>query len=94
MFRVVIFLSTLAIAFGRCDNQCNGHGTCMTDDVCQCYDNWGAGLSHDSADCSDRVCPFEIAWVDNPDATGRHHKYLECAGIFLTITFSLFFSFL
>jgi len=52
----------------------------MTDDVCQCYDNWGSGLSHDTGDCSDRICPFEIAWVDNPNILGQFHKYLECAG--------------
>jgi len=52
----------------------------MTDDVCQCYDNFGSGLSHDSGDCSDRICPFEIAWVDSPDIKGQHHKYMECAG--------------
>jgi len=63
----------------------------MLDDVCNCYDNWGVGLSHDSGDCSDRVCPYEIAWVDTPgklaaspttkeNARGRFHKYAECAG--------------
>jgi len=52
----------------------------MLDDICKCYDNWGVGLSHDSGDCSDRVCPFEIAWVDNPDKSGAFHKYVECSG--------------
>jgi len=52
----------------------------MTDDVCQCYDNFGSGLSHDSGDCSDRICPFEVAWVDHPDNQGHYHKYMECAG--------------
>ena len=51
----------------------------MIDDVCSCYDNWGVGLSMDSGDCSDRICPFEIAWVDTPDANGRVHKYSECS---------------
>jgi len=50
------------------------------DDVCKCYDNWGVGLSHDSGDCSDRICPFELAWVDTPDSTGAFHKYAECSG--------------
>jgi hypothetical protein len=58
----------------------SGHGTCLTDDVCKCYDNWGVGLSHDSGDCSERICPYELAWVDNPDRTGKFHKYAECAG--------------
>jgi hypothetical protein len=52
----------------------------MTDDVCQCYDNWGVGLSHDSGDCSERVCPFELAWIDTPNKKGAFHKYAECAG--------------
>jgi len=51
----------------------------MTDDVCSCYDNWGVGLSHDSGDCSDRICPFEMAWVDTPNKKGAFHKYAECA---------------
>jgi hypothetical protein len=62
-----------------CDNNCSGHGRCSTDEVCQCYDNWGIGLSHDSGDCSDRICPFELAWVDTPDKSGAFHKYAECA---------------
>jgi len=52
----------------------------MTDDVCNCYDNWGIGLAHDSGDCSERVCPYELAWVDTPDKGGNFHKYAECAG--------------
>jgi len=67
-------------ALAACDNACSGHGVCMTDDVCKCYDNWGIGQSHDSGDCSDRICPFELAWVDTPDKKGRFHKYAECAG--------------
>jgi len=51
----------------------------MTDDVCKCYDNWGVGLSHDSGDCSERICPFEISWVDTPNKAGQFHKYAECA---------------
>lgn len=76
----ILFFSFLSTVSGNCDNNCSGHGTCMTDDVCDCYDNWGSGLSHDSGDCSDRVCPFELAWVDTPDKKGRFHKYAECAG--------------
>ena len=55
-------------------------GTCGIKGVCECYEGWGVGLSHDSGDCSDRVCPYEIAWVDRPNQNGEHHKYAECAG--------------
>lgn len=80
MFKIILILALIAGASAACDNQCSGHGTCMTDDVCSCYDNWGVGLSHDSGDCSERICPFELAWVDTPDKTGAFHKYAECAG--------------
>jgi hypothetical protein len=73
----LIFLFSQALA--ACDNNCSGHGTCMTDDVCKCYDNWGVGLSHDSGDCSDRICPYELAWVDSPDIKGEYHRYAECS---------------
>lgn len=80
----IVALALLAVmavtVHGACDNHCSGHGTCNTDDVCTCYDNWGVGQSHDSGDCSERVCPFELAWVDTPDKQGKFHKYTECAG--------------
>jgi len=34
----------------------------------------------DSGDCSDRICPFELAWIDFPDKSGSFHKYQECSG--------------
>jgi len=80
MFRCALFLALVVVVHSACDNQCSGHGTCGTDDVCTCYDNWGVGLSHDTGDCSDRICPYELAWVDKPDNAGTFHKYAECAG--------------
>lgn len=77
---VGLLLSFVLGAQAGCDNACSGHGACQLDGVCDCYDNWGLGLSHDSGDCSDRVCPFEISWVDTPDDKGQHHNYQECAG--------------
>jgi hypothetical protein len=78
-----VLLAAASTVNAACDNQCSGHGSCMVDDVCSCYDNWGVGLGAalgESGDCSDRVCPFEIAWVDSPDHLGAFHNYAECAG--------------
>lgn len=77
---LVLLLATVATVYSACDNHCSGHGTCNTDDVCTCYDNWGIGQAHDSGDCSERVCPYELAWVDDPNRNGKFHKYAECSG--------------
>ena len=80
MVALLVLFATLVYVQGRCDNACSGHGTCNIRSLCECYDNFGVGLSHDSGDCSDRICPYEIAWVDNPDKSGSFHTYSECAG--------------
>ena len=80
MLRVILLLSLAAFVSAGCDNKCSGHGTCGEQGICACYDNWGLGQSHDSGDCSQRVCPFELAWVDKPtESYGLHHQYAECA---------------
>jgi len=79
MLVALVFLAVPAVKAASCDNACSGHGTCGQNGVCQCFDNWGVGMSHDSGDCSERICPFEFAWVDTPDKLGNHHKYAECA---------------
>ena len=78
MIRVILIVA-VAMVNGGCDNRCSGHGLCDCGN-CNCYDNWGLGLSHEPGDCSDRICPYEISWVDFPDSQGRRHSYLECAG--------------
>lgn len=76
---VIVLISILAAVQAGCDNGCSGHGTCGERGICECYDNWGLGLSHLSGDCSERICPYDIAWVDTPDKIGSHHKYAECS---------------
>jgi len=77
--RIVLALSLLGVASAVCPNQCSGHGTCGADDVCTCYQNWGMA-DEEGGDCSEMNCPFEFAWVDTPDDSGRFHKYMECSG--------------
>lgn len=77
---IILFLSMISAAYSiACDNGCSGHGTCLLHGVCECWDNWGVGLSHLSGDCSERICPYELAWVDNPNVYGTRHRYAECA---------------
>jgi len=59
-----LFAAILAAAAiganAECPNACSGQGTCGTNDACTCYDNWVGG------DCSERVCPFGLGFVDAP----------------------------
>jgi hypothetical protein len=56
----VMLAAAAALAAAECPNGCSGHGTCGVHDSCACYDNWAG------ADCSQRVCPFGLAFVDTP----------------------------
>lgn len=78
MIRALVAFSFAAMAAATCDNSCSGHGVCECG-FCLCYDNWGMGYDLDTGDCSDRICPFEFAWVDSPDNSGKFHKYSECS---------------
>jgi len=79
MMKLVAFLALISGASAACPNSCSGHGTCGLDDVCTCYQGWGMG-DENSGDCSEQFCPYEIAFVDHPNADGLFHKYMECSG--------------
>jgi len=41
--------------------------------------NWGNGDESGGA-CDQRICPYEIAWVDVPTGENKAHALRECAG--------------
>lgn len=49
----------VGIVSAACPNDCSGHGVCDSAQ-CECYRNWFG------PDCSDRVCTFGRAFIDNP----------------------------
>ena len=77
-FAVVVLSLLLGTANSACDNDCSGHGDCDCG-FCNCWDNWGVGEAHDTGDCSDRVCPYELAMADHP-YNGIRRNYRECGG--------------
>jgi len=77
--KLIVVAATLGFASAHCPNSCNGHGSCGASGVCTCFDNWGMG-GEAGGDCSDRMCPYELAWVDSPTSAGLIHQYAECAG--------------
>lgn len=66
LIAAVVVLGLAAHANAECANACSGHGTCGTKDQCTCYPNWQA------ADCSERTCPFGLAFVDTPQGDLNH----------------------
>lgn len=61
--KLLVLLTFLALAsgvLGSCPNACSGHGTCGSNDECNCFRNWMAN------DCSERVCPFGISHATTP----------------------------
>jgi hypothetical protein len=58
--KIVLLLGLVAAAMAACPDACSGHGTCGEHDMCTCFRNWM------SANCAERVCPYDWAFVTTP----------------------------
>lgn len=72
-FIILTSFSLVHIVFGACPNNCNGRGQCNKYGRCECAKGFQA------ADCSERLCPFGIAWADAAEGTDNAHKSAECS---------------
>jgi len=56
---------------------CSGHGECLNNPTykCNCADGWTG------ADCSERLCPSDLAWFQLPESDNIAHltTYAECS---------------
>ena len=62
------------VQYSLCPNICSGHGKCTSDSVCHCDSGWDV-----VADCSQRRCPYDIAWADKAYAMDMAHTRVECS---------------
>ena len=76
---IIIILIKINKILSACPNNCNGHGACETahgSRTCLCFPGYHG------ADCSSRVCPSGIAWVDFPTANDvAHTDFVECSNM-------------
>ena len=62
----LLLLSLAGVADGTCPNGCSGHGSCSKGDSCQCF------KSHTGNDCSQRLCPYNVAFTTTPQGDVNH----------------------
>lgn len=78
MFPVLALLvGVLALVKSQpCPNNCNGQGRCDSPGrQCTCFDGYTG------ADCSERFCPFGLAWSDLATGVDLAHNSAECSNM-------------
>lgn len=67
-FTAILVLATATAALASCPNMCSGHGRCNEFDKCECFKYDGTSKDRrvmwTGADCSQRTCPYDIAFSD------------------------------
>lgn len=59
-----------------CPNLCSSHGRCFSPGKqCECFEGFTG------ADCSERVCAFGKAWVDQATGVDQAHNQAECSNM-------------
>lgn len=73
---VAIIISLLVIVDGLpCPNLCSNNGICTLHGTCECHTGWT------KPDCSQKICPFGTAWVDQAVGTDKAHNLAECSNM-------------
>ena len=70
----MLLVSWIPIAYGRCHNNCNMHGTCTLASVCKCDSSW------EGNDCSLRTCPRGPILGDIATGIDASHQMERCSG--------------
>jgi hypothetical protein len=71
---MVIAVLSCHVVYSECPNACSSHGSCGSYDTCSCYRNWIGN------DCSERICQFGLAHIDNPKGDLDYSGYVSGPG--------------
>jgi len=64
---------------GECENRCSGHGRCVKNTNCKCFHGLDGAPAWTGADCSQRTCPKDFAWVGAVVGANNLHPITECS---------------
>eukprot|EP01032_Pedospumella_encystans_P011658 gene11658-13544_t len=62
-----------------CGNFCSGHGLCLKNNNCKCYNGLDGEPEWTGPDCSQRTCPKDFAWVGAVVGNNNLHPIAECS---------------